>query len=249
MRRRKALRHGRAVSILVAGTVGYLIGSWNANVVQGAQSSDAPTAAQTVALRFPQSMREAPVLQAPALEQQTASASPVIYEADLTLFEPEPMVSSQPVGQPQVAPPSDETADIAPASPASAAPTEAARVLPKAKQSTAAKVRPSAVRQANRPRYLLDDAQIASIKRRLHLTPDQEQMWPGVEAALRNIGVARERDLRARNGAGAIDPDSPGVQDLKSAAIPLLMSFSDEQKDEVRSLARGMGLDQLASEF
>jgi hypothetical protein len=39
------------------------------------------------------------------------------------------------------------------------------------------------------------------------------------------------------------------VQDLKSAAIPLLMSFSSEQKDEVRNLAHVMGLDQLASQF
>ena len=34
---------------------------------------------------------------------------------------------------------------------------------------------------------MLDDAQIASIKERLHLTPDQEEMWPAVEAALRNM--------------------------------------------------------------
>ena len=47
----------------------------------------------------------------------------------------------------------------------------------------------------------------------------------------------------------SLDPDSDEVQDLKSAAIPLLMSFNDEQKDEVRSLAHVMGLDRLASEF
>jgi hypothetical protein len=39
------------------------------------------------------------------------------------------------------------------------------------------------------------------------------------------------------------------VQGLKAAAIPLLMSFSDEQKSEVRSLAHVMGLDKLATEF
>jgi len=96
---------------------------------------------------------------------------------------------------------------------------------------------------------MLDDAQIASIRRRLHLTPDQERMWPSVEAALRTIGSEKEREARAGSTPRAIDPDSPEVQDLKSAAIPLLMSFSDEQKDEVRNLARGMGLNQLASEF
>ncbi len=57
---------------------------------------------------------------------------------------------------------------------------------------------------SNRPGYMLDDAQIASIKERLHLTPDQEQMWPAVEAALRNIAYTRVQDAlpprRASNG-------------------------------------------------
>jgi hypothetical protein len=100
-----------------------------------------------------------------------------------------------------------------------------------------------------RPGYMFDDAQLAAIKRRLHLTPDQERMWPAVEAALRNLPAERESEARWAGVAGSVDPDSPQVQDLKSAAIPLLMSFSDEQKDEVRNLAHSMGLDQLASEF
>ena len=79
-------------------------------------------------------------------------------------------------------------------------------------------------------------------------------MWPAVEAALRNIAYAKARDGR-RHGAAAttdvasLDPDSAEVQGLKSAAFPLIMSFSDEQRSEVRSLAHVMGLDQLASEL
>ncbi|MGB6538603.1 MAG: hypothetical protein WBF58_21890 [Xanthobacteraceae bacterium] len=96
---------------------------------------------------------------------------------------------------------------------------------------------------------MLDNTQIASIRRRLHLTPEQEQMWPAVESALRNIAFARAREARRGDASGAIDPNSPEVQNLKSAAIPLLMSFSDEQKDQVRNLARSMGLTQLTSEF
>ena len=103
---------------------------------------------------------------------------------------------------------------------------------------------------------MLNDAQIASIKERLHLTGDQERMWPAVEAALRNVAYAKARDAQ-RHGAPAagatevasLDPDSAVVQDLKSAAFPLIMSFSDEQKNEVRSLAHVMGLDKLAAEF
>ena len=101
--------------------------------------------------------------------------------------------------------------------------------------STAA-AHPSA---ASRAGYILDDAQIASVKTRLHLTPDQEQMWPAVEAALRNMAYKRTQQ--------AVDPEA--VEGLKSVAVPLIMSFSSEQKEEVRSLAHVMGLDQLASQF
>ncbi len=106
-------------------------------------------------------------------------------------------------------------------------------------------------RPMNRPGYMLDDAQIASIKERLHLTPDQEQMWPAVEAALRNIAYTRAQQARSR-GAGIVqtgDIDPGSVDNLKSAAVPLIMSFNDDQKQEVRNLAHVMGLDQLASEF
>ncbi|MGH7247877.1 MAG: hypothetical protein ACREH9_07205 [Pseudomonadota bacterium] len=103
--------------------------------------------------------------------------------------------------------------------------------------------------RTNRQRFSLDDAQIATIKRRLHLTPEQERMWPPVEVALRNIALARERAARRPGALAAIDANSAEVQQFKYAAMPLLMSFSDEQTDEARNLARAMGLDQLASEF
>jgi hypothetical protein len=47
--------------------------------------------------------------------------------------------------------------------------------------------------------------------------------------------------------AAAVDPEA--VEGLKSAAVPLIMSFNSEQKEEVRSLAHVMGLDQFASQF
>jgi hypothetical protein len=109
-------------------------------------------------------------------------------------------------------------------------------------------------RNANRHVFVLNDAQIASIKSRLHLSPDQEQMWPAVEAALRSIAYSKSRDSRHRGGAtsaevASLDPYGPEVQGLKSAAFPLIMSFSDEQRSEVRSIAHVMGLDQLASQL
>lgn len=100
--------------------------------------------------------------------------------------------------------------------------------------------------------YVLNDAQIAQIRSRLHLSPDQEQMWPAVEAALRTIAYSRSRGHRGgatSADVAALDPYGPEVQGLKSAAFPLVMSFSDEQRSEVRSIVHVMGLDQLASQL
>jgi hypothetical protein len=253
MPRKRAFKRGQALSLLVAAGVGYLVGSWNATAVRRSEASDAPSAAQTIALRFPQAMSDAPTVQAVTFERQAASAAAQATNAELALFEPEPMIrqtaAPSPALQPAQSAPA-EAIDVAAAEPPQPQPSATAPILPKPKMPVSAS-RPHVVAShlAHRPASMFDDAELASIKRRLNLTPDQERMWPAVAAALRNIAIEREREARQGGTAGAIDPDSAEVQDLKSAAIPLLMSFSDEQKDEVRNLVHVMGLDQLASEF
>jgi len=101
----------------------------------------------------------------------------------------------------------------------------------------------------HKPYALLSDAQIAGIKERLKLTPDQEYYWPGIENALRavarKIHAARLSD--PNNAASVqIDPDGAEVQQLKSAAMPLLFQLREDQKREVRSLARLIGLEKVA---
>jgi hypothetical protein len=101
---------------------------------------------------------------------------------------------------------------------------------------------------------LFNDAQLANIRHRLRLTAHQEHYWPPVEAALRAISYkqARQSDPRrpVRGGpALAIDPNSPEVQQLKSAAFPLIMSLREDQKQEVRQLAHTMGLSKVATMF
>ena len=93
-----------------------------------------------------------------------------------------------------------------------------------------------------------NNGQIASIKTRLKLTPDQLRQWPAVEAALRNITYKKDSS-KPGSKLQTVDPNSAAVQELKSAATPLIMSFSDEQKNEVRQLARLMGLEQVAQSF
>jgi len=101
---------------------------------------------------------------------------------------------------------------------------------------------------------VLNDAQIASIKGKLNLTPDQERYWPAVEAALRRIAwdskqmAHQKKAVRPADGP-AIDVNGAGVAQLKSAAFPLVMSFTEDQKDEVRKFAHLIGLTKLAQEF
>ncbi len=254
---RRALKRGRVATILLVGTAGYLLGNWHVLSSRSADPSPGLSPAQSVALRFPEV--QAVAAAADTASGATSAVSPtnptsptramVLGGAQLALLSPEPMVGrvvAQP--EPHVA--------VAPA-PATAAPQPRADTEIKSppamqRRSELKSLTESAVRHANRPGFVLNDAQIASIKGRLHLTPDQERMWPSVEAALRSIAYAKARDANQRGAAvvaASLDPDSAEVQDLKSAAFPLILSFSDEQKNEVRSLAHVMGLDRLASEF
>jgi hypothetical protein len=101
-----------------------------------------------------------------------------------------------------------------------------------------------------RPGAVLSDGQIASIKRRLKLTPDQEQMWPAVEVALRNLTYDKKSGGDGEGSrVASIDTSSPEVQNLNSAAYPLVMSFSDDQKHEMNALAHVNGLDELVPKF
>lgn len=96
---------------------------------------------------------------------------------------------------------------------------------------------------------LLSDSQIAAIKSRLNLSSSQAYYWPSVEQALRAIArkLHATQMTNPKGGAPAIDPDSEEVQQLKSAAMPLLFQLREDQKQEVRSLARIIGLHQVAA--
>jgi hypothetical protein len=298
MRRDKPRTNGRVFPvfpILAAGLIGYLIGGWHPAALRA--SSD-PSAADTVALRFPQAWEK--ISQAAAADNAvpesgvlhdaatTISAPANVSDVQLALLDPQPMIpqAHPPIAQaaldptPQarvqlasaeaVAPAA--TLDSHAATPPEVRPIAATQPQQPVKSAAAKSMEPKRTertepkslapknlapknlgsmaprRSTNRPGYMLDDAQIASIKERLHLTPDQEQMWPAVEVALRNIAYTRAQQARDRTMQPAdIDPES--VDGLKSAAVPLILSFNEEQKQEVRDLAHVMGLDQLASQF
>jgi len=96
---------------------------------------------------------------------------------------------------------------------------------------------------------LLSDIQIAGIKERLKLSSSQESYWPPVENALRAVARKIHAGRQANpNAPGVpIDPEAEEVQQLKAAAMPLLFQLREDQKSEVRSLARIIGLEKVAS--
>jgi hypothetical protein len=123
----------------------------------------------------------------------------------------------------------------------SAAPGPAAAVPPKPK----AVAKP----QPQKNYALLSDVQIAGIKERLKLSSSQESYWPPVENALRAVArkIHAGRQANPKAPGVPIDPDAEEVQQLKSAAMPLLFQLREDQKSEVRSLARIIGLEKVAS--
>ncbi|HEX3939191.1 MAG TPA: hypothetical protein VHX43_16925 [Xanthobacteraceae bacterium] len=253
-----------------------MIGGWHPLALRAAGDA---SAAAAVALRFPQAWDAASAASPGAATAAAVPASGVVADpevaqavpansssdAELALLDPAPMIpqrrpqpesptSQQPAPQPAVQVASAEDAALPPSPPDANAvrrPQPEPMLRARAQRPVKISATPAERRAMDRPGYMFDDAQIASIKERLHLTPDQEQMWPAVEAALRNIAYTRAQQARDRRRGvvqtGDIDPDS--VANLKSAAVPLIMSFNDDQKQEVRDLAHVMGLDQLASEF
>jgi hypothetical protein len=80
--------------------------------------------------------------------------------------------------------------------------------------------------------WLLNDAQITGIERRLRLTREQAPYWPAVAAALRDVAG----QLCQQPAGAAVDRGRPFLQQLR-----------DDQKREVRELVRMIGLGTVSS--
>jgi len=196
----------------------------------------------------------APVAKSPVANREAKQDRLSVVRYALAAVEPSQTLS-QPIRQAYA---SSSPADVEAAKAVAALPKVApqAGAAPSAFDTTpfAAVPAPSKPKVAAKPApqksyALLSDAQIAGIKERLKLTSEQEYYWPGIENALRGIArkihTARQHDPAAT--AAQIDPDSPEVSQLKSAAMPLLFQLREDQKDEVRKLARIIGLEKVAS--
>ena len=168
----------------------------------------------------------------PPQAQVQAQAEPPAQNQPQTQTQPQTSVLPEPLRQAYAA---SSSADI---------------VMPKlaepaAKPKVASKPQP----QPQKNYALLSDVQIAGIKERLKLSSDQESYWPPVESALRAVArkIHAKRQVDPSSTSLPIDPESEEVQQLKSAAMPLLFQLREDQKSEVRSLARIIGLDKVAA--
>jgi hypothetical protein len=76
-------------------------------------------------------------------------------------------------------------------------------------------------------------------------------MWPAVESELRKLAYAPQPQTPHPKGARPKPPatyelSSSDLERLNKAAQPLILSFSDDQKDELRTMARITGLEKFA---
>ena len=192
--------------------------------------------AETVDLRFPADAVEPAVARASAAPMAFASADSALS------FNPRPIAADMDISSPEPEAPASpalvaRTAAVAPAG------EEAARAPAKVTAAAVAS-KPASTRRSN---AVLNDAQIASIKKRLNLTRDQERYWPAVEAELRKMEYKRDAKGKSAQGTrmAQVDMSRVDVEGLKSAGFPLVMSFNDDQRRELKSLAHLLGLESV----
>jgi len=219
---------------------------------QRAESAPEPqlSAAEVVELRFPADWSS----DTTSLQLASVAFAP---DAQQLAFPPPSTVAVAAMGESVKAALFDASPLYGPAVAASESPIVAASERAGEPKLAATPKLASAPRPSVRPGAVLNDTQIATVKQRLKLTPDQERMWPAVESALRKIAYKKDRNAARTKtaqvstgmGTGTIDPNSAEVEQLRSAAFPLVMSFNDEQKQEVRAFARIIGLESVATQF
>lgn len=104
-------------------------------------------------------------------------------------------------------------------------------------------------------RAAFTDARIAGLHAGLKLNPEQEKLWPPVEAALRDLSKQRDAQREARRDRGRMVDDAPGtlramadaatargeaLRKLADASTPLFATLDEGQKRRAMVLARPM---------
>lgn len=221
-----------ATSVALGGAIavsGFIVGTANSDIEAAASGRDAPPAVVATIAIGP----AAPVRRGSTQFTQQFPAELLIAPQSVTA-----MVAPPTSGPAAPVPAKPEVTASVPASVAAPVPLPRRRAVPDAR--------------TEQPHPETPSAQVARIKTALKLTPEQERYWPPVEAALRDIMGQMDREIgrSADPGRRAAQPpqvNSARVQRLTSAAMPLLMTFDEAQKREVRRIARNLGMDNVAS--
>lgn len=105
-------------------------------------------------------------------------------------------------------------------------------------------------------RAAFTDARIAALHAGLKLTPDQEKLWPPVEAAIRDMAKLRQQRRAAMRDRPKFSDDAPAalramadaasargdaLRKLADASQPLYASLDPDQKRRALILTRPMG--------
>jgi hypothetical protein len=217
----------------LAATIG--VGGWNALGLAGWNAAEPADPADTVVALAVEP--EEP--QVPAAEPEPAPAAdtvPGIFGWDPSLLNPQrlagPKVAAAAESMPAPAPAAPPLPPVRAQEDAGPAPKHVEAKPP----ARAAKTKPKRDHFDGR----LTVAQIAHIRERLRLSPDQEEYWKPVEAML--VDLVRKHARSGRLALNAVE-----MQNLYWAAGPLVMRLRDDQKHEARNLARAMGLETVAS--
>lgn len=88
---------------------------------------------------------------------------------------------------------------------------------------------------------------IAHVKAMLRLTPEQERNWAPFEAALRDYMHRQSRGGSGDESTGGID--AAQLHRLGSAAMPLIMSLDEGQRQKALRVAHSMGLGKILAMF
>jgi hypothetical protein len=229
----------RGLAVLAALAGAGALAGWDAIGGFGSGSTEAMDGGQSIVAKDAVGMAAAVTAEQGAPVAMPVAAAAVV---DASLLIPYPLVaaSAAPVQRAALSAP-ESVANQAAGSVRSAPAVAAALVTAAAPATKKTLVEPRLEKDGT-----LSLVQIARIKASLNLSPDQEQYWIPVEAELRAIA----RQLAAQKASGrkpTIALSANEAQRLYWVAGPLIMSLREDQKREVRRLARGMGLEQVAS--
>lgn len=247
MSKRKAVRFAVrfTASVAIFGAATIILAGFSAFAMRSSRALPIDNDEPQVANRAVKASRLGSLL--PAAQAPNESASFVLASApqgaDLERFF-DTVMSAQPML------PAATTAEQPAASEAAAVAPEPQKPQQVAAVATAPE-KPKRSAPPPEPSNMLDDGAIAGLKTRLRLTEDQLGYWPAVESALREVARTQLRHSKKQMQTGkvSIDVNSPEVQRLIWAATPLIMRLRADQKNEVRKLARILGLEQVAQQI